>query len=63
MPVMSDVKDTQADEVEPVALVKPGNHVDLKAGDMDPELNKIVKDLVLRTDYFIVYIATDRSIQ
>lgn len=47
----------------PVAVANALGHTDLKAGDTDPELNKVIQDLVLSTDFFIVYVATDLSIQ
>lgn len=39
------------------------DHYSLKAGDLDPELNKRIKDLVLSTEDFIVYLADDLSVQ
>lgn len=35
----------------------------LKAGDLDPELNKVIKEIVLSSEIFIVYLADDLSIQ
>ncbi|WP_175957851.1 hypothetical protein [Burkholderia sp. BCC0405] len=38
-------------------------HYALKAGDLDPELNLVIKEIVLCTEKFIVYLAEDDSIQ
>ncbi|SOE97685.1 hypothetical protein SAMN05414139_10835 [Burkholderia sp. D7] len=45
------------------ADVKQNDHLTLKAGDLDPDLNKTIEDLTLCTDDFIVYVATDLSVQ
>lgn len=50
-------------------LVSNGNtrvekeHYSLKAGDIDPELNKKIYELVLNADEFVVYIAEDLTVQ
>jgi hypothetical protein len=49
-------------EVVPSEGLK-SEHYQLKAGDFDPELGKIILDLILNTEEFIVYVAADYSIQ
>jgi hypothetical protein len=41
----------------------PGEHYALKKGDLDPQLNKIIEEVVLNTNEFIVYVADDCSVQ
>ncbi|WP_143134643.1 hypothetical protein [Burkholderia ubonensis] len=41
----------------------PPPHYLLKAGDVDPELNLKIKEVILSTEKFIVYLAEDCSIQ
>lgn len=44
--------------------VKPlSRHYSLKAGEVDPELGKKIKDIILCTELFIVYVDSDLSIQ
>jgi hypothetical protein len=38
-------------------------HYSLKAGDIDPELGKTIKEIVLSTESFIVYIDTEYCVQ
>ncbi|MBN3724363.1 hypothetical protein [Burkholderia sp. Ac-20379] len=38
-------------------------HMSLKEGDVDPELNKLIKSLVICSELFIVYLSDDYSIQ
>lgn len=40
-----------------------GEHYTLKKGDLDSELNKVVEEIILNSDHFVVYLATDLSIQ
>lgn len=49
-------------EHEPTATAK-GSHYHLKAGDLDPELNKTIEEVVLCTEDFIVYIDTELAVQ
>lgn len=42
---------------------QPGELYGLKAGDTDPDLNKVIKEIVLSSEIFIVYLADDLSIQ
>jgi hypothetical protein len=39
------------------------DHYALKKGVIDHELNKIVEEIILNTDNFVVYIASDYSVQ
>lgn len=50
---------------EAPAPAPPPTHgsFDLKAGDHDPELNKTVHDIVMVHDHFVVYLASDLTIQ
>ena len=41
----------------------PGEHYALKKGDLDPQLNKVIEEIVLNTNEFIVYVADDCSVQ
>lgn len=40
-----------------------GDHYHLKAGDVDPELNKTIDEIVLSTKYFIVYVDSEQAVQ
>jgi hypothetical protein len=42
---------------------KLASPMDLNEGDTDPALNKTIKTLILATHFFIVFVATDLSIQ
>ena len=39
------------------------SHLSLKRGDTDPELNKVVKEIVICSEFCIVYLADDLSIE
>src|ERR1700744_4690275 len=60
---MSEITVLHTEETAAKKAAARADHVELKAGDLDPALNKIIKDLVLSTETFIVYVATDFSIQ
>lgn len=40
-----------------------GDHYQLKAGDIDPELNKTIGEIVLSTNHFIVYVDSEQAVQ
>lgn len=45
------------------SLSMTGDHYHLKAGDVDPELNKTIEEIVLSTKYFIVYVDNEQAVQ
>lgn len=47
----------------PSKLLPVGHHFHLKNGDHHAELNKTIQDLVLSSDTYFVYVASDYSIQ
>ncbi|AEV25314.1 hypothetical protein Dsui_0908 [Azospira oryzae PS] len=47
----------------PSKQLPEGHHFHLKNGDHHAELNKTIQDLVLSTDSYFVYVASDHSIQ
>lgn len=45
------------------ASTAPDSHYHLKAGDLDPELNKTIEEIVLCTETFIVYVDSELAVQ
>lgn len=44
-------------------MIAADSHYHLKAGDVDPELNKTIEEIVLSTDDFVVYVDTEQAVQ
>lgn len=57
---MSEVSN---DAATPSKYLPEGHHFHLKNGDYHAELNKTIQDLVLNSETYLVYVATDNSIQ